>query len=389
MKEPGVVVYADGQRVHGPDLFGLMQKGYKGDFKRVSSRLLGQLSLEPEEDQRLPAGAWTLSKHFKKFEQWLGEKLEMIVDERCAAYVDDRVKQWLADTKSRKLYNSLDDSSKAAAKRILHKRAKKAGQGSHSTKTETIIARLVLRSLQSSELSVLLGALDDASDITVGVLAEVLGGQDPWTLRQVAMASSSLKHKQKALDLLEECVADYKNNENAIHSILEENPWILADDFHSFRSNRQIDTTLRKLFNINAEKTEATRKRPDFIFVLGDSASHIDEKQGRFLFVELKGPDQPLKRNHQTQAVGDATTFLEHRPGFAHVVLLGTEFAPRLRPDTETKAPGVYSFQSMTYKRLLDRARFRLSYMLDEVEVTQAEEVARKVVERQLDLLVD
>lgn len=386
IEHPGLVVYVEGQSVYGPELFGVNRKGYRGDPAKVISRLLGRIEFRPADPEPLKAGAWTLTTQFKALEAWVGEALDSVLEREIASTVDDRLNRWLDDARSRRYYDRLGEDQKAVAKRILRERAKKAGDGNQSA--EQIIARLLLRSLSLNALTVVLDVLEVSSDEEIESFGELFQGQDRWTLRQVARAASLVKQHLKALEELEVCVTDYSNNESSIHNLLAENAWIIADDFHSFRSNRQIKTTLKKLFKIDTDESSATR-RPDFFFVLGDASSNSIDQESRYLFVELKGPDQPLSSAHQTQVVRDAKTFQKHRPGFAHTVLLGTEFSPTDAPDKETESKGVYAFRAMTYERLIARARYRLMYMLEGVNETDAEALAQRVIAQQLEQLVD
>ena len=230
--------------------------------------------------------------------------------------------------------------------------------------------------------------LNDSSQEEVESFSELFKGRDKWTLRQVTRAASLVKHHLQAVEDLDACKADYSRNEWQIHEILKENPWLIADDFHSFRSNRQLRTTLRNLFGIDVDDKEALR-RPDFFFALGDVASSSLAQPGRYLFVELKGPNQPLEAAHQNQVVRDAKTFLRHQPGFAFCVLIGTEVDPTNPPDAEAESKGTYTFRSMTYEQVIERARFRLEYMADGVKESGAEELARKVRESEVERLVD
>lgn len=382
---PGLVVYVGGQSVYGPGLFGADRKGYKGDPARVLSKLLGRIEFEPDDPEPLKTGAWTLTTQFRSIEKWVGALLDEVVDRQISSAVDDRVDRWLEDVPSKRYYERLGEDQKAVARRILRERAKKSGDGNQSA--ERIIARLVLRSLALNALTVVLDVLDVSSNEEIESFGELFRGQDRWTLRQVARAASLVKQHLKAIDDLESCVSDYNKNETAIQSLLTENPWIIADDFHSFRSNRQIRTTLKGLFGIDTDDPAAAR-RPDFFFILGDASSNSADQPSRYLFVELKGPDQPLRSSHQQQVTRDTKTFLKARPGFATAILLGVEFSPTDAPDFDTESKGVYSFRAMPYERLIARARFRLLYMLEGVEETGAEDLARRVVERQLEQLV-
>ena len=382
LDQPGLVVYHEGQSVHGPDLFGLSHRDYRGDAEKVASRLLGRIDIVTSDPAPISSGAWALTPQFKAVEKWVGERLEEVVDRHSAEAVDERVDRWLSDERTRRYYNGLGDDERATARRILCHRAKRTAgnQG-----PERVIARLVCHSLATKNaLQVVLDVLDDSSLEDVESFSELFKGKDRWTLRQVTRAASLVKHYLKAVEDLENCVADYTKNEAAIHEILKENPWIIADDYHSFRSNRQIRTTLKKLFGIDTEHPQATC-RPDLFFVLGDAASSSLEQPSRFLFIELKGPDQPLADEHQNQVVRDARTIMKHLPGFSFCVLLGTELSSTSPPDREAEAKGVYTFRSMTYQQLITRARFRLMYMVEGVKETGAEELARKVLIAQVE----
>jgi hypothetical protein len=86
--------------------------------------------------------------------------------------------------------------------------------------------------------------------------------------------------------------------------------------------------------------------------------------------------------------VRDAKAFQRARPGFASLVLLGVEFSKSDPADEDADSRGVYSYRAMTYERLIQRARFRLAYMLEGLQTSEAEAAARKILERQIDELV-
>lgn len=386
LSHPGLMVYSGSQAIHGPDLFGLTSRGYRGDADKVTKRILGRVDLHPDDAGPVESGAWTMSTQYLLIDNWVTQHLEAIVDKETAEAVDGRVDKWLQDKPTRRYYNKLPADEKATARRILREQAKKTSGGSNSA--QTIINRLVCRSLHSDALAVVLDVLDDSSNEEVESFGELFKGYDKWTLRQVTRAASLVKHHMQAVEDLEGRVADYSKNEWEIHTILKENPWLIADDYHSFRSNRQIRTTLKKLFDIDADEQE-TLKRPDFFFGLGDASSSSLAQPGRYLFIELKGPDQPLDLSHQNQVVGDAKIFMRHQPGFAFCVLIGTEHNPKNPPDPETESKGAYSFRSMTYAQIIERAKFRLEYIAEGVRESGTEALARRILQSEVEMLVD
>lgn len=386
LAQPGVVVYCEGQKIHGPDLLGLEAKGYRGDAERVTRRILGRLDLQPDDPSAIDSGAWTLSRQHGAVANWAGRHLEAVVDSETSEAIEGRVEKWLQDSPTKRYYDRLPADEKSTAKRILREQAKKTGVATSSA--QTVINRLVCRSLQSDALAVVIDVLNDSPTEEVESFSELFKGKDRWTLRQVTRAASLVKHHLQAVDDLEKCVADYSKQEWEIHQILKENPWLIADDYHSFRSNRQIRTTLRKLFGIDTDDREAL-KRPDFFFTLGDAASSSLEQPGRYLFIELKGPNQPLEQDHQNQVVGDAKKFMRHQPGFAFCALIGTEMNPRTPPDPDADSKGVYTFKSFTFAKVIERARFRLEYIAQGVRESGAEELARLVLQSEVEMLVD
>lgn len=379
LDEPGVVVVVAGQRVYGPAMFGVEPSTYGGEFRKTLDRLVGQVQLTPAEDKRVSSGSWTMTAQFGEFGAWLAPLLTDAVARASEIHLKKRVDTWLADPKTRREFDTLDDFQKATAKRIILGRAKRSNAKGVSEQ-EKVIARLIIRAIRLSSLGILLDAIEDSEDETIDALGEMLSGEDAWSLKQVTLASTVVKAKLKALDELEAVTSDKTYNEDDAHRILEANPWMLADDYHSFRSNRQIKTTLRDLFGINTD-APTKKKRPDFCFVLGDAASIVSDQTSRFLFVELKGPGQPLCRDHQNQVIGDACTFMEHLPGFSYCVLLGVTEKRHQKPDESSAAPGRYEFKSMTYTRLIERARFRLRYLSDGVDSDEAAQLAKRWAE--------
>lgn len=382
---PGVVVYANGQTIYGPSLFGLEHRGYRGTSKKLSTSLLGRFEVQSEMPARDLVGAWSLTSQFKAFEKWISDLLEGVIDKHSASALDDRVDKWLRDPATSRYYARLGDDEKASAKRILRERAKRADSNQAA---EMIIARLVCRSLALGALNTVFNVLEDSSDNEIENFSELFKGQTRWTLRQVTRAASLIKHHIEAVKELQSCVADYANHEPDIHVILEENPWIVADDFHSFRSNQQIRTALEKHFGIVTDDP-LTNRRPDFFFMLGDAASGAANENSRYLIVELKGPHSPLRSEHQNQLQGYVRTFQRFMPGYVTAILLGTEIDQNDPPDLEVDSRGKWTYRAMTYHRLIERAYFRLGYMLEGVQETGAEEIVRQVVLREIEGLID
>ncbi len=387
VKHPGVVIYAAGQSVFGPSLFGIDHRGYRGETKGMSKRVVGRIELIPEGDHSLlGTGAWSLSSEFKNVEAWIGNKLDLVIERELSEHLERRVDTWLNDSITRKHYDKLDDAQKAATRQILVSRAKTYADGESSARSERVIARFVAKTMRTANLRFILQAVDEADDATIGTFANILGGADAWTLRQVATTATIVKDRAKALDELERVSSDGSYVEADIHKILASNPWIISDDFISYRSNRQIRTTLREGFGIETDDPGATT-RPDFFFVLGDLHSEAGAaatlEDMRYLFVELKGPAQPLGLDQQTQATNDAHKFLHFRGGgLAHVWLIGTCFDKGLACAKEggISSPVRYRYHATTYQELVQQCRRRLLY-LAEANASKAEEVARKVVE--------
>ncbi|WP_437914457.1 ATP-binding protein [Sorangium sp. So ce302] len=385
IKNPGIVIYHQGQSVYGPSLFGVDHKGYRGETKALTKKLVGRISVAPDDDSTIATGAWTLTPGFKAVEEWIGKRLEKLLERGADDHLQRRVDTWLSDSIAKRHFERLNDEQRAATRRILISRAKSAADNETSTKTERVIARFVTRSMRTANLAAVMDAVGEADDATVDTLASMIGGEGRWTLRQVVVTSAIVKARVKALDELARVSTDESYNEDAIHKLLAANPWIISDDYHSFRSNRQIQTTLRELFDIDIGNKEGTT-RPDFFFVLGNIDSSIDGvkiSDMRYLLVELKGPDQPLGLKQQNQATDDASTFLHHRGGgSASVWLLGTKFNSRVPAATESvvHSPVRYHYRATTYQELIESCRRRLAYV-DEGMASQAEQVAKKVVE--------
>lgn len=356
---PGVIITSHGQTFYGPSLFDQNLAESSGVTKRTQRSIVGSLEISSLRDEPRPLSNWPGGKPiYDILRLWISKKLQTVINENVKSHIDEKVNLWISDERAKRIYASLDEAKKASARNILSKIAEKRIGDTGDVK---VIARLVLRCLSTSSLTTILDSLEIAHDRDLDTFAKILSGTDKWSIRQIADAASMLKHRSQTLDELEANAADYEKNEDSMHRILESNPWIIAEQFVSFRSNKMIRTTLREVFGINSDLPSAAKK-PDFFFVLGDPTGTATHAQfPGYLFVELKGPDQPLDREKWEQATRDATTFVEEKGGYAHVVLIGTRFAPKPRFDKEMQTK-TYSFESMTYDDLISRARARLGY---------------------------
>lgn len=389
---PGVVITSHGQTFYGPSLFDQNPAESSGVTKRTQRSIVGSLEIPSLRDEPRPPSNWPGGKPiYDNLHAWISKKLQTVINDNVKSHIDEKVNLWISDERARRIYATLDDAKRASARNILSKIAEKRISDSGEVK---VIARLVLRCLSTSSLTTILDSLEIAHDRDLDTFAKILSGTDKWSIRQIADAASMMKHRSQTLDDLEKSAADYTKNEDAMHRILESNPWIIAEQFVTFRSNKMIRTTLREVFGIESDVPSASRK-PDFFFILGDPTGTTTHAEiPRYLFVELKGPDQPLNREKHDQATRDATTFLAEKDGYAHVVLIGTKFDAKPRFDKDYRT-GTYSFESMTYDDLISKARARLGYIKsmsdgdEERLVTKAHELMEAEVSELVGIATD
>jgi len=198
----------------------------------------------------------------------------------------------------------LPSKARNSARKIVKLLAKAQGVNSNLFK-ETI--PLVLQSVNTGDVLVKLIEMGDRDVDLKEIIRELA------RLAEIER-SDSLKiyrGRKNAVLALQKLIVkgdeNWKKNpqfENQLHDLIENNPWILSEEFGRYiTSDQQMATTLKRIEDqLKINKFADAMKpldRPDLVFLLGDSAA-----LKTVLIVELKSPNIPLTIDHWTQLEG-------------------------------------------------------------------------------------
>ena len=135
-------------------------------------------------------------------------------------------------------------------------------------------------------------AMKDEGTANVKALDDVLSG---WSLSQATSVLRETRRRLAMIELLRESLDNEKTFEirgdNSIHSILEQDLWLLDESYWMIQSNR----TLKAFIGRKLSETDAKRygkKRPDF--VCGTLGTEL-------ILVELKRPKHELTKDDLNQ----------------------------------------------------------------------------------------
>jgi len=210
------------------------------------------------------------------------------------------------------------------------------------------IAELVLNAFEMDEYWILVQRIDETPHDDLRTLADVLR---QWGLNEVAGIVSRAQLRLKALEAFEALARDSETKElSGVHQSMEQNLWILGDEYELVKSNGTLRRTIEEVFGHGYQGSRG-RERPDLIL------AGLREKH---MLVELKRPAHMLTRQDVAQAETYRDELAKHLPNaqWTIAILGGTVEAALVRDDH----PGVFV---STFLEVLEQARARLDWLLD------------------------
>jgi hypothetical protein len=163
--------------------------------------------------------------------------------------------------------------------------------------------RLALRvyEIKAENVDFLLKNLADAGQNELENFISVL---NDLKIGQISTIAELVNKKCSMLSLLERLIAEKDTREVQIHTLLEENLWILDNNYDLLRSNK----TLKDYLDVNISKDPDTGKRPDLI------VKRSLQDENHIVVIELKRPSVKLKAEHLGQVLGYKGIIERHNP---------------------------------------------------------------------------
>lgn len=191
-------------------------------------------------------------------------------------------------------------------------------------------------------------AIKEEGSGNVKTLDEVLSD---WSLTQVTSVLRETRRRLGTIELLRQSLGNDKTFElrgdSSVHSILENDLWLLDESYWMIQSNRTLKSFIGDRL-AGADKSEYQKKRPDFVCgSLGD----------QLIIVELKRPSHELTKHDLNQleeylAISEkySTQFRGHR-----AFLMGSSISDEVRTYLKYRR----GFTVLNYWEVLDAAEKR------------------------------
>jgi len=146
--------------------------------------------------------------------------------------------------------------------------------------------------------------LKKLSESTEEELAEFTAILEQLRIGQVSTMAELIQKKISIIVLLEKLMKDVKTKEREIHLLLENNLWLLSNDYDLVRSDKSLADYLDKNIKIDPD----LGKRPDLII------KNFLQDEKHIILVELKKPSVKLKAEHIGQILSYKGIIQNHNP---------------------------------------------------------------------------
>lgn len=180
---------------------------------------------------------------------------------------------------------------------------------------------------------------------------------DSLSLTQINIFTKWVQIRLDALKVFHRLMTDDKTYElmgkkESMHLFLEENCWILGEDYELFTSNKTLKTNIQKKIGKKL-KFKHERDRPDFALVHRDNATLV--------IVEIKRPSYALKLTDATKIMTYKTIAKKYMDfKFYKGFLVGGE----LSDDLEENKNGFREISVKTYTETITIARDKYNELL-------------------------
>jgi len=146
---------------------------------------------------------------------------------------------------------------------------------------------------------------------------------------------------------------EYKGRKESMHRFLENNPWILGEDYELLTSNNELKTLIIQEVG---KKVKNARERPDFALV--------DSGDKKLVIVEIKRPDHSLTLDDAQQLM-KYRAIAEKHIGGKYGLFQGFLIGGKLSYDLEVNKDGFKCIQIKTYTNMINKIKKRYKDLLE------------------------
>lgn len=346
IKGAGIVIRVRGKPVGRPTFFGLDEAE---DFPRsLLNKIYGEVEADGLAGDLTGDAAFVVenSKVYESLQEWVAP---LIREQVSAIYTRE---MQLAQARLKQSINRrlalLPQHKREFADAAMNKLLKKF-YGESEERLEPIVS-VVLDAMERDDYFLVLQKIDEAKDSDVSKLAEAL---DDFGLVDLALIAQQARQRVRFLDYLERLAIDSKTDELVMHKAIEQNLWLLGNDYGLLASNRTlkniIETGLGKVYS-----GKRAGERPDLLLTSNVQQLHV--------LIEFKSPSLTIKFDHYQQATKyrhELATFL---PSNIEILLVGGKLDASALP--VNREPSV---KASTYLAIIANARQQINWLIQEL----------------------
>lgn len=318
--------------------------------KKIQNRIYGELICDDlEGDVTADFGAIIEnSKLYKSISESTTSEVRSSVDEVFAT--DMKMARARYQRKINKELEKLPEYKQPFARKALYKTLEKF-YGETEERINTVISVMV-SAMEKDHYWDVIQNIRDTGNSDIEKFADALS---EFGLLEMSIITSQVLNRLRFLDELNILIAEPKTIEKTIHKALENNTWVLGEDYSVLFSDTSFETAIKNVLD-KKYKGDKGRKRPDLL---------LGRKLNRELtLIEFKRPNYTLNRDTERQALeyrDELNSYFHNQ--HIEIVLLGGEIIRNISSHNERE-----DVKFRTYVDFISVARNRLEWLLEELK---------------------
>lgn len=172
---------------------------------------------------------------------------------------------------------------------------------------------------------------------------------------EMSIVTNQAINRLKFLDELEILARNPKTLEETMHKALENNLWVLGNEYSLIFSNRTLSTAIKDYLNIKFDGKRAN-KRPDLFLGANILREH--------LLIEFKRPSISVGRDEENQALkyrDDLYSVIHNK--FINIMVIGGKVDSQISSHNER-----INVKLLSYIEIISNARTQLNWLLEELK---------------------
>lgn len=317
--------------------------------KKLKSRIYGEIICDDlKGDVTADHGAIIdNSKLFESISKEASNSLKESVDEVF------KVDMKMARARFKRKINSelakLPEFKQPFARKALFKTLEKF-YGESEDRINTVIG-VMISAMEKDHYWDIISSIEDTGNSDIEKFAESL---NHFGLIEMSIFTSQAINRLRFLDEFEILVDDDRTLESTVHKAIENNTWILGDDYTVLISDTAMKKAIDEKFN-KKYVGDREKDRPDLL---------VGRKFDRSLvLVEFKRPSYTLNRDTERQALeyrDDLNVYIHNQ--VIEIILLGGKVKQNISSHNERR-----DVKFRTYKDIIGRARTHLMWLVEEL----------------------